>query len=107
MRMLLKVNIPVETGDAAVHAGALGSTIQRILAEMKPESAYFIEEDGERTGYIVFDMQKSSELPRIAEPWFLAFNAKLTVKPAMSPADLAEAGSALDDAAKNYKTFGS
>ena len=98
MRMLLKVNIPVETGNAAVHAGALGSTIQRILAEMKPESAYFIEEDGERTGYIVFDMQKSSELPRIAEPWFLAFNASLTVRPAMKPEDLMKASPSIERA---------
>ena len=107
MRMLMKVNIPVETGNAAARAGTLGSTIQKILADLKPESAYFLEEGGERTGFIVFDMQKSSELPAVAEPWFLAFNAKLTVRPVMSPADLAEAGPAIENAARNYKTFGS
>ena len=32
MRVLLKVNIPVETGNASAKAGKLGATIQSILA---------------------------------------------------------------------------
>ena len=42
MRFLLKVNIPVEAGNAAAKAGKLGATIQAILAELKPEAAYFM-----------------------------------------------------------------
>jgi len=102
MRMLLKVCIPVEAGNAAARNGTLGSTVQRILDEMKPEAAYFAEDEGQRTGYIFFDMTDSSQLPAIAEPWFLAFNAKLTVRPAMNPQDLAKAVPAIDRAAKGY-----
>ena len=91
MRMLLKVSIPVESGNAAVRNNALGTKIQEILADLKPEAAYFAEESGQRTGYIFFDMKESSELPGVAEPWFLAFNASLTVRPAMTPQDLAAA----------------
>jgi hypothetical protein len=102
MRMLLKVSIPVEAGNAAAQNSTLGSTIQRILDEIKPEAAYFTEDNGERTGYIFFDMKESSQLPAVAEPWFLAFHASLTVRPAMNPQDLATAGASIDRAVKKY-----
>src|ERR1019366_7651248 len=96
MRMMLKVSIPVQTGNAASANGILGTTIQRILAEIKPEAAYFAEDNGRRTGYILFDMQDSSQLSAVAEPWFLAFNAGITVRPAMNLDDLAKASPAID-----------
>jgi|SRR5579863_2366457 len=103
MRMLLRVSIPVESGNAAVKAGTLGSTIERILADLKPEAAYFIaDDDGNRSGSIVFDMQDQSQIPSIAEPWFLAFNAKVSFRPVMTPQDLAKAGPSLANAAKQY-----
>ena len=51
---------------------------------------------------IFFDMQKPSDLPAVAEPWFLAFNARITARPAMVLADLAEAGPSFE---KNVKAF--
>jgi hypothetical protein len=102
MRMLLKVSIPVEAGNAAVRNGSLGSTMKKILDELKPEAVYFSEDNGERTGYIFFDMKESSHIPAIAEPWFLAFNAKITLRPAMSLQDLADGGAGMESAAKNY-----
>ena len=92
MRFLLKVNIPVETGNVAAKAGKLGSTIQSILADLKPEAAYFSDDKGMRTGYIFFDLADASQIPVVAEPWFLAFNAALEFHPVMVPDDLAKAG---------------
>jgi hypothetical protein len=88
MRMIMTVSLPVEAGNAAVLNGSLGSTIQQILADLKPEAAYFADDGGQRTGFIFFDMKDSSELTAIAEPWFLAFNARLSVRPAMNVQDL-------------------
>jgi hypothetical protein len=103
MRMLLRVSIPVETGNAAAKDGILGSTIEGILADLKPEAAYFFADDnGNRSGSIVFDMKDTSQIPAIAEPWFLAFNAKVSFRPVMNPQDLAKAGPSIGKAAKRY-----
>ena len=102
MRFLLKVNIPVESGNAAAKAGKLGSTIQSILADLKPEAAYFTDNDGQRTGFIVFDMQDAAQIPAVAEPWFLAFNASIEIHAVMVPEDLAKAGGAIEKAVKKY-----
>ncbi len=102
MRFLLKVNIPVESGNAAAKAGKLGTTIQAILAELKPEAAYFTDNNGQRAGFIILDMQDTSQIPASAEPWFLAFNAGIEFHPVMVAADLAKAGGAIEKAVKAY-----
>src|SRR5258705_7864076 len=102
MRFMMKVNIPVEFGNAAAKAGTLGATIQAILAELKPEAVYFTDNNGQRAGFIFLDLQDASQIPAIAEPWFLAFNASLQIHPVMIPEDLAKAGGAIEAAVKKY-----
>jgi len=43
-----------------------------------------------------------SQLPAIAEPWFLAVNASIEVTPAMVPEDLQKAGPAIEQAVQTY-----
>jgi hypothetical protein len=102
MRFMVKVNIPVEPGNTAAKAGKLGATIQSILADMKPEAVYFTDNNGQRTALLFLDMQDASQIPAIAEPWFLAFNASIEIHPVMVPDDLARAGSAIEKAVKKY-----
>jgi hypothetical protein len=102
MRFLLKVNIPVETGNAAARAGTLGTTIQSILADLRPEAVYFTDSNGQRSGFIFLDMQDASQIPAIAEPWFLAFNAGVEIHPVMVPEDLARAAGAIDAAVRKH-----
>ncbi len=102
MRYLVKVNIPVESGNAAAKAGKLGATIQSILDDLKPETAYFTDDNGQRTAFLFLKMQDASQIPAIAEPWFLAFNASIEIHPVMVPDDLARAGDAIEKAVKKY-----
>ena len=100
MRFLFKISMPVEAGNLAAKSGF--KAIQTILEQQKPEAAYFIAEDGKRTGILVIDMKDASEIPAIAEPWFLALNASVEVTPAMVPADLQKAGPAIERAVKAF-----
>jgi hypothetical protein len=103
MRMLLRLSIPVEAGNATAKAGTLGPTVEKIVADLKPEAAYFFaDDDGQRSCSIVFDMKDTSQIPAIAEPWFLAFNAKVSFRPIMNPQDLAAAGPSITKAAQQY-----
>ncbi len=103
MGMLLRVSIPVEAGNAVKQGWNLGPTIERILADLKPEAAYFFADDnGQRSGSIVFDMKDTSQISAIAEPWFLAFNAKVSLRPVMTPEDLGKAGPSIGKAVKKY-----
>jgi len=93
----------VEAGNAAVRNGTLGTTIERLVADLKPEAAFFFaEDDGQRSGSLVFDMKDPSQIPAIAEPWFLAFNAKVSLRPVMTPQDLAKAGPSFGKVVKQY-----
>ena len=102
MRFFVKVNIPVETGNAAAKAGKLSATIQSILADLNLEAAYFTDDQGERTALLFLDMQDTSQIPAIAEPWFQAFNARVEFHPVMVPDDLARAGGAIEKVIKQY-----
>ena len=102
MRFLLKVNMAVDAANAAAKAGKLGTTIQSILADLKPEAVYFAADKGQRTAFIFLEMQDASQIPAIAEPWFLAFNASIEIQPVMVPDDLARASGAIEAAVKKY-----
>ena len=102
MRVMMRVEMDTERANAAARDGTLGPTISSILEEMQPEAAYFIASNGCRTGVIVADIADQSEMPRITEPWFLAFNARVEVLPAMTAEDVGKAGPAIEQAAKTY-----
>jgi hypothetical protein len=101
MRFLFKVSFPVEAGNAAAKKDGF-KVIQTILEQQKPEAAYFIAEGGRRTAILIIDMKDASDIPRIAEPWFLAMNASVEATPAMIPEDLQKAAPAIEQAVKTF-----
>ena len=102
MRFLMRISWDVGAGNAVVRAGKLGQIIQSILAEQKPEAAYFTAEAGQRGGIMVVNISDASQIPALAEPWFLTANAKVEFIPAMIPEDLAKAGPSIEAAVKKY-----
>jgi hypothetical protein len=88
MRTFMKVLIPVEAGNSTIKDGMLPATVMGFVEKFKPEAVYFISEDGQRAGIFVFDIEDASEIPAMAEPFFMNLNAKVFVTPAMNLEDL-------------------
>ena len=91
MRMLMHVRFPIEPFNSALRDGTAGAKIQRIMDSVKPEAAYFTDEDGMRGGTFVVHVNDLSEIPALAEPFFLTFDAEVKFGIAMTAEDIGKA----------------
>ena len=100
MKFLVHVSMPNEPFNSYVKDGSVGAKIQKILGEIKPESIHFAEYGGQRGAVMVVNMEDSSRIPAIAEPFFLVFDADVEFHAAMTLEDLAKSG--LDGLGKKW-----
>jgi hypothetical protein len=100
MRMIMQVQFPIEPFNTLVKNGTAGAKIKQILEAIKPEHAWFGERDGKRGGLFIVNIDGPSDVPRLAEPWFLTFNAEVEFRVAMTPEDLGRAD--LDSQGKKW-----
>lgn len=101
MRMLMNVSIPSNHFNEAVKNGTVGTKINRILEEIKPEAVYFTEQDGSRGAILIVNLDDPAKIPALAEPWFLTFNAEVKFRIAMTLEDLKRAG--LEELGKKWE----
>jgi hypothetical protein len=106
MRFLVKIKIPTVAGDRAISDHHFGPKMHDVLKEIGAEAAYFTAVDGHRGGYIIVDMKDASQIPSIAEPFFLWFNATVEIQPVMLPEDLQKAGPSIEAAVKKWTPKG-
>jgi len=92
MKLLLSVRMPNEPFNSLVRQGKIGAMMGRILDDIKPEAAYFTEQQGKRGCILIVDVKDPSRVPSIAEPFFLHLNADCKFRIVMSPEDLKKAG---------------
>ena len=102
MRFLVKIKIPTVAGDRAISDHHFGPKMHAVLKEIGAEAAYFTTVEGHRGGYIIVNMTDTSQMPAIAEPFFLWFNATVEFTPVMLPEDLEKAGPSITAAVKNW-----
>jgi hypothetical protein len=92
MKMLFTVEFPLEPFNSLVRSGKAGEVMGRILETIKPEMAYFTEQDGKRGGIFVINVQSPSDVPSFSEPFFIKFHASCKFRILMNPEDLQKAG---------------
>lgn len=100
MKMLMHVKFPHEEFNKTVKNGTVGEKMQKIIESSKPQSVFFTEANGRRSALMIVNMENESQIPKLAEPWFLQFNADVEFHVVMSPEDLDKAG--LDDLGKMW-----
>ncbi len=88
MRTLLRVRIDTPAGNRGIPNGTLERVVREAVERIKPEAAYFFADQGRRSASFVFDMQDSSEIPSIVEPFFMELDAEVQLVPAMNLEDL-------------------
>ncbi len=95
MRMMLKATLDTAAATKAMQEGRMPTVMQSMMEKLKPEAAYFGPDGGQRTAFIIFQMDDPSQLPEISEPLFREFNARVEVFPVMDRDDLQRGLSAL------------
>ena len=88
MRMMMRARIPVEAGNAGLEDGTLPAALQAVMALVQVEAVYIGADQGVRTAMIFFDMNDSSDIPAITEPFFQKVNAAVEPVPVMNQDDL-------------------
>lgn len=88
MRTLMKITVPVTTGNKTIGDGTLPRVIQSTLETLKPEAAYFFADGGKRTAWMVFDLKDASQIPSACEPLFMGLDADIELLPVMNAQDL-------------------
>lgn len=104
MRLIMRARIPAEPFNTYVRQGTAGALLNRILEETKPQAVYFTEEGGDREALVIAEVDRTSGIPALSEPWFLNFNAHCEFRIAMSPEDLQQAG--LEDLGRKWGSGG-
>ena len=91
MRLLFTITIPVEPFATHAKAGTAGQKLGAIIAATKPESIYFTGSGSGRGAVVVYNAADKYDIPALAEPWLLGFNATIDYNIAITPEELSKA----------------
>jgi hypothetical protein len=92
MRILFTITIPVEPFNTLARSGVIEEKFGAILEATKPESIYFTGNGSGRGAIVVYNAEDGSQIPALAEPWFLTLNAHIEYSIAIAPDELMKSG---------------
>jgi hypothetical protein len=84
MRIMLKAQPDIELGNQAVQDGSINQVVQQVSEIVNPEAFYVGPIEGRRTIFLVFEIDDSSKIVSITEPFFTKLNAKVELFPVMN-----------------------
>jgi len=92
MKYIVEVSIPHEPFNTFVREGTAGQKIGETIDAIGPEAFYFTDKGQGRGAIMIVNIDDGSQIPHVAEPWFLTFDASVNWHIAMLPQELREAG---------------
>ncbi|MEU4114362.1 hypothetical protein AB0F71_07695 [Kitasatospora sp. NPDC028055] len=91
MRALLDVTLDTAASNKLIADGSMGTELERLLGQLKPEASYFFASgDGRRSMLLVVDVPDEASIVAICEPFWLRLEANVNVRIAMNADDLRE-----------------
>ena len=103
MKYIMKIRFPSgKDGNDLLADPQFGKKMHNLLTEVKAEAAYFTTICGSRGAYVIVNIDDASQIPAIAEPFFIWLKADIDFLPAMTPEDLGKAGPAIEAAFKKW-----
>ena len=102
MRFIMKVRMSDEAANDKLADPQFGRKMHDALAEVKAEAVYFTTICGSRGFYAVVNIDNASQMPALAEPFFIWLKAEIDWYPVMTLEDLAKAGPSIEAAFKKW-----
>ena len=102
MKFLVKATMPVEAGNAFVKDPGWSKKMDDVMGAIQPITAYFCLDKGQRTLYMLIDMNESHRLPAIVEPLWHTFKADIEFIPTMTQEDFGAAMPGIEAAIKKF-----
>jgi hypothetical protein len=88
MRMFVKVTPSTKVMNELATKGRIGEVLERTMARLKPEAAYFGIQSGARTMMFFVDVPEASQMPPLFEGLWGELEANVECTPVMNVAEL-------------------
>lgn len=102
MRFLMRSTIPVASGNSFVSDKEMNQKMEALMSAVKPDSVYFGIEKGQRTIFCLVNVEGGHELPRMAEPFWLALKADVEFVPLMNQEDFKKASPDIEKSVQRF-----
>ena len=103
MKFIMKIKMASgEAGNDLLKDPLFGKKMHDLLTDVKAEAAYFTTICGSRGAFVVVNLDDASQIPAVAEPFFIWLKAEIDWYPVMTPEDLGKASPAIEDAFKKW-----
>ncbi|MFV0129372.1 DUF3303 family protein [Streptomyces sp. HMX112] len=85
---MLVIHMDTQKASELIEGNAMQEFMRSVMERLRPEAAYFGPHEGQRTAFIVIDLEDPSQLPVISEPFFGQLGARIEMFPVMTAEDV-------------------